>query len=34
MISEEPLIAQERRKDKEYLVISAFLFVYLTKTTT
>ena len=34
MISEEPLIDQERRKDEEYLVIIAFLFVYLTKTTT
>ena len=28
MISEEPLIDQERRKDEEYLVIIAFLFVY------
>ena len=27
MISEEPLIDQERRKDEEYLVIVAFLFV-------
>ena len=35
MISEEPLIIdQERRKDEEYLVIVAYLFVYLTKTTT
>ena len=34
MISEEPLIDQERRKDEEYLVIIAYLFVYLTKTTT
>ena len=34
MISEEPLIDQERRKDEEYLVIVAYLFVYLTKTTT
>ena len=31
MISEEPLIDQERRKDEEYLVIIAFPFVYLTK---
>ena len=34
MVSEEPLIDQERRKDEEYLVIIAFPFVYLTKTTT
>ena len=34
MVSEEPLIDQERRKDEEYLVIIAYLFVYLTKTTT
>ena len=27
MISEVPLIDQERRKDEEYLVIIAFLFV-------
>ena len=27
MISEEPLIDQERQKDEEYLVIVAFLFV-------
>ena len=33
MVSEEPLIDQERREDEEYLVIIAFLFVYLTKTT-
>ena len=31
MISEEPLIDQERPKDEEYLVIIAFLFVYLNK---
>ena len=34
MVSEEPLIDQERRKDEEYLVIVSYLFVYLTKTTT
>ena len=34
LILEEPLIDQERPKDEEYLVIIAFLFVYLTKTTT
>ena len=34
MVSEEPLIDQERRKDEEYLVIIAFPFVYLTKKTT
>ena len=34
LISEEPLIDQERRKDEEYLVIVSYLFVYLTKTTT
>ena len=34
MVSEEPLIDQEWRKDEEYLVIVAFHFVYLTKTTT
>ena len=34
MISEEPLIDQERRKDEEYLVIVSYLFVYFTKTTT
>ena len=34
MVSEEPLIDQERRKDEEYLVIVAFHFVNLTKTTT
>ena len=33
MISEEPLIHQERQKDEEYLVIISYLFVYL-KTTT
>ena len=31
MISEEPLIDQERREDEEYLVIVAYLFVYLKK---
>ena len=31
MISEEPLIDQERRKNEEYLVIFSYLFVYLTK---
>ena len=34
MVSEEPLIDQERPKDEQYLVIIAFLFVYLAKTTT
>ena len=34
LISEEPLIDQERRKDEEYLVIVAYLFVYLKKITT
>ena len=34
MISEEPLIDQERQKNEEYLVIIALLFAYLSKTTT
>ena len=34
MISEEPLIDQERREDEEYLVIVAYLFVYLKKNKT
>ena len=29
MISEEPLLDQERRKDEEYLVIVAYLFVIM-----